>query len=276
MLCQAGRTIKSVLSFCYDRMVEKGEDILNTAIKKLYDVQELDQEVQSLKKKKEQIKEDPEREELKKRLSRTEEALSEDEKTLARTVKELHRKELDLQQTSEKKEEIRRKLYDGSVTSMKEMEKMTRMNEELDEKEDDLENSILTLMMTVEEKEESVGLLKKEVKELGKKFEEDEKQAEKEMQQIDQALMAMPEKKEEMYKSIPKELVDRYEEVSKRRQEKPVALVKNKVCTGCRVGISVFVMRELKKGDRPIQCESCGRILYLENEQEREKAGEEG
>lgn len=63
-------------------------------------------------------------------------------------------------------------------------------------------------------------------------------------------------------KAVPKELMDRYKKIKKTRMN-PVAKVQNEQCSGCNMAIPSLTMSKLRSGEKLLECESCGRILYF-------------
>ena len=233
---------------------------------KLYRLQELDIEEERLKKKQSGLTEDPEFMLHQKQLEELTAELAEAKASLAATVREQHRLELDLKLTAARRQEIRGRLYDGTVTNMKELEKMTQMVEEMDSARNRLEDRILELMGTAEELEDAIGEKTQDLEGKAKIIRELEQSREKEVGELDLQLTDLPRKREELLADMPVDLVQRYEKVRGRMGARPLARVEKQVCTGCQMSISATVMREIKKGDQLVQCESCGRILHWQAE----------
>ena len=61
-------------------------------------------------------------------------------------------------------------------------------------------------------------------------------------------------------KSIPADVLSKYDRLAT-RVKKPVALVRNGVCSQCHIRLAVGVMFEVTQGHTVI-CDSCGRILH--------------
>jgi uncharacterized protein len=232
----------------------------------LYRLQELDIEEERLKKRQSGLAEDPEFMLQKEHLEELNAELAEAKSKLAAAVREQHRLELELKLTADRRLEIRGRLYDGTVTNMKELEKMTRMVEEMDAARNRLEDRILELMGTSEELEDVIGEKAQELESKTVIVRELEQSQEEEMAALDMQLADVPRKREALLADMPADLVQRYQNVRGRMGARPLARVERQVCTGCRMSISATVMREIKKGDRLVQCESCGRILHWQEE----------
>jgi hypothetical protein len=136
----------------------------------------------------------------------------------------------------------------------------------MDVSRDRLENRILELMGLAEELEAEIKEKEQNLGEKTDQFAELKISREQEMEKLAAALAELPQQREMLLQEIPGDLVQRYQSARGRMGSRPLARVDKQVCSGCRVGISATVMREIKKGDRLIQCESCGRILHWEEE----------
>ncbi len=232
----------------------------------LYRLQELDLQEENLNKKKDQLETDPEyleeKEKLQEALGRRERA----KKELADTIKDQHRMELDLKLAVDRREDIRKRMYDGTVTNMKELEKMTRMIDDLDRTRSQLEDRILERMERVEILGNEIEKAEEECGQMQDRLDHMERIRQESAEQLEKELARIPDQREELAAAIPSDLVSRYQTARLRLGSRPLARIEKQVCTGCRVGISAAQMREIKKGDRLIQCESCGRILHWEKE----------
>jgi predicted nucleic acid-binding Zn-ribbon protein len=67
----------------------------------------------------------------------------------------------------------------------------------------------------------------------------------------------------DLRKLIPEPILGHYNRL-RARDKKGVAIVRNQVCAGCHMRLTMGVLMTLMQ-DRDIQlCDSCGRYLYLE------------
>ncbi len=232
----------------------------------LYRLQELDCEEEKLRAKRDSTIGDPDYETAKEQLKVLEAELAAAKETLKAASREQHRLELDLKLTSARRTEVRGRMYDGTVTNMKELEKMTHMVEEMDAALSRLEDRILELMGRDEELEDAIDRLERELSEGHARFADLEQSRTRDLKTIDLQLATIPEQRAALLAEIPGDLVQRYENVRGRMGTRPLARVDRQICSGCRMSISATVMREVRKGDRIVQCESCGRILHWEAE----------
>lgn len=141
-------------------------------------------------------------------------------------------------------------LYSGAIHNPKELSQLVA---ELDH---------LKSRLAVEEEEE-LALLSA--------LEESDKEVEKTLEESTQAVkeLAECEARQEQAKAnigqlragLPAAHLHLYDRVAAYRQPPPVVQVRDGVCTGCRLPLSLSQLRLLKGGGEPQVCETCGRIL---------------
>jgi len=56
-----------------------------------------------------------------------------------------------------------------------------------------------------------------------------------------------------------------YDRLRSTRGGQAVAEVKQRTCQGCRVTLTAAFEQRLRHGDALVTCQSCGRILYLDD-----------
>ena len=64
---------------------------------------------------------------------------------------------------------------------------------------------------------------------------------------------------------LEKPLLARYEKIATRRRP-AVTMVVAQTCQGCRVGIPPQLVIEIRRGEEPMPCPNCARILVLEDQ----------
>lgn len=62
---------------------------------------------------------------------------------------------------------------------------------------------------------------------------------------------------------IDKELLKRYKEIRKHCFP-PMALLSGDRCGGCNMSLPSVVMRDIRTGDKLVECDNCGRIIYAQ------------
>lgn len=123
------------------------------------------------------------------------------------------------------------------------------------------EEEMIALLEEEDKIKNSINALEKETKNFieKKNAEINELKAQKE------ATADSQDKKKFMYKDeinkLPEEIKRIYERINKARQ-RPICIVNDDgVCTGCFSNITAQILNELKKKEKVILCDNCGRIL---------------
>lgn len=148
-----------------------------------------------------------------------------------------------------------------SVKTNKEYQAMSKEIETLAKDIDDKEEKLLILMdeMENQEKENDDYLLK---------IKHERAELEKQKAEMEQRLAFLQSEIENLRKEKPKfleeldpQLKRRYERIIDKLGDFAVTHVEGEVCQGCFATIPPQTVNEVKKNDRIITCEACGRIL---------------
>ena len=74
------------------------------------------------------------------------------------------------------------------------------------------------------------------------------------------SLVGNSEKKENLRQMIPADVLDAYDTLKERFQDKTVVRVDNNTCPGCHIKLPTF--RSIEISSNVFLCEHCGRMLY--------------
>lgn len=118
-----------------------------------------------------------------------------------------------------------------------------------------LSEQLRAQMKQLEEMRVGVARAKKEYPALKSKYDE-------EAEKLAQQTQPLRQKRDEMGEQIDAELLARYKNIKGRRPN-PVAKVVADQCAGCNMQIAQFVLSRAKATGGVVECENCGRILYL-------------
>jgi predicted nucleic acid-binding Zn-ribbon protein len=128
------------------------------------------------------------------------------------------------------------------------------------------EDEILELMSKVETQESElkasdaeIAKHASEVDALARDIEEKAQAARTQLEEIDQAVSAAEE-------IIPAEVRDQYRRVIKQRGADAMAQVEDGSCHGCFVSVTSQMVNELINAETLVFCKTCGRVLYLAEE----------
>lgn len=152
-----------------------------------------------------------------------------------------------------------------TIKTNKEYQAMRKEIESLEKNIDDKEEKLLILMDEIEVQE-------KENENYIKKVDEERAGLEKKKADMEQRLAFLTSELEKLKNEKPKFLEDlepqlrkRYERILDKLGDFAVTHVVGEVCQGCFTTIPPQTVNEVKKNDRIIACEACGRILVHYN-----------
>lgn len=174
-------------------------------------------------------------------------------------------KEMDVNTANEQLKVLGQKLYDGSITNVKEMNSNSKKLESLKDKVKQAEDDILASM---EKQDELRAKLEKMSAELSNKAEDYRRKHGSllaNQQKVRQLIAQIPLARQKLLDKIDVEIWHKYMEMKKRFND-PLARVEKTTCMGCRMGITFNEMRLLKHGEDMVYCSNCGRMLYWERQ----------
>jgi hypothetical protein len=72
--------------------------------------------------------------------------------------------------------------------------------------------------------------------------------------------------REGLVAALPAPLRESYERLRQNKRTNAVVPIRNGQCTGCHMKVSPNLINEISRGKKLMACESCARIVYLEEE----------
>jgi predicted nucleic acid-binding Zn-ribbon protein len=152
-------------------------------------------------------------------------------------------------------------LYGGKVTNPKELSNLQHEVNTLKSKSDEIETKALSIIDLVESAEKSVAAVSSEYTILGEEWNRQQKQLAGEIEQLQANLAELKPEREQVAGQIDAPVIALY---TKLRQQKKqaVARVDQGICRACRISLSASALQRARSG-QPVQCSSCGRILYI-------------
>lgn len=154
-----------------------------------------------------------------------------------------------------------KRLYDGSVVNVKEMEALQHEIENLKKRRTDREDELLALMEQREALESNAaqaqvhGALERE------KVDEVAGSSRDELSTIQAELDRLDAERAQVLPDIPAELLEFYEELRPQKKGVAAAALTDGICGGCHEQLSSVELDKLKKTEDVPRCEYCRRIL---------------
>lgn len=199
--------------------------------------------------------------------------LEEDFKKRSEVLKDEDGKLKSLQVTQNEKEnelaskEENIKKCQSQLNALKTNKEYTTMLQEIGGHEADksvLEEGILLIMDEVEAQKKEVEKVKGLVKEDENKLNQDKEKVSADIKEIEVTVGTLNKQRSEAAGKIDKAILSKYERLLKGKDSLAMVKVADNACGGCHMNLPPQVINEIKMKIDLIYCESCARILYIE------------
>jgi len=229
-----------------------------TVTKQLYQLQEVDLELdsaeQAIKQIASQLGESRE-------VVRTRTKLESESKRLEELKHQQHSLEWEVDDIGTKLTAIEEKLYSGSIGNPKELANFQHEADGLKLRRGQLEDKTLDIMDRVEQATASVATISGELKTLEDRWQSQQQHLSAEMERLKATLSHLEHKRQLLSAEIDPEAIELYHRLIKQKGT-AVAKVEQGLCRGCRILLPATELQRARGGSLT-QCSSCGRILFL-------------
>ncbi|MEO0128939.1 MAG: C4-type zinc ribbon domain-containing protein [candidate division WOR-3 bacterium] len=240
-----------------EREVSQMEEVLERLIK----IKDLDEDI---KKNELSLKNIPEKiAKLQKDIENKNNQLNQAKNRLTEIKKSYKLKEGDIAENETKVNKLNQQIH--TVKTNEEYRAILKEIEYLKNARISIEEEMINLLEEEEKIKSTIGNLEKETKEFVEKKNREIQELEKQKNQI----IDEQDKKKFMFqdeiKKLPDDIRKIYERIKKAREKAICVVTDEGICTGCYSNITPQTLNELKKKDKFILCDSCGRILIYES-----------
>jgi predicted nucleic acid-binding Zn-ribbon protein len=128
------------------------------------------------------------------------------------------------------------------------------------------EDTILKGLETAEEEASAIEKAKAEADSAARILEEKISALKMELGRVDDEVAVKRDERLRIATRVDKPLLGKYERILESKGDTAMACVAGGVCSGCRIKLPPQMVIEVRRADRFIECQSCGRILYWESE----------
>jgi hypothetical protein len=227
-------------------------------IKQLYQLQEVDLEIESSEQALAQI---ARRLGESQAVVRAQTKLKSEQQQLEELGRQQHSAEWEIEDLVNKLTTAEEKLYSGRIKDPKELTNLQHEVNGLRARRNHLEDKALEMMDQVELSTASVAALSNELKTLEAEWHSQQQQLSTNMEQFKTTLSDLKHKRQLLSAKVDSQAVELYQELKKQKGQ-AVAKVEQGICCGCRISLPTTELQRARS-DSLVQCSSCGRILFL-------------
>lgn len=154
------------------------------------------------------------------------------------------------------------KLYKDNITDIKQLEYLSFEKEEMKKKLKEIEIEMIAYMEEDESIEEKFKNNTSMLKELNNNSNKKDHEITNKLKNLEEKIKQEENKIKEIVEKLDADLLKQYNSL-KERKNMPIVVIENNICVGCNMRLPMYQLEELKDKSNIINCESCGRILYL-------------
>ena len=125
-----------------------------------------------------------------------------------------------------------------------------------------LETEILKAIESAEKLETDLKVHEPEIERKREEMNRDLGALMRESAELDSVMASVNGRRGQLTSSIPNNLLAMYERVAKSRRGQALSEVVDGTCTACRMRMRPKVFSDVRRGDQLITCDNCSRILY--------------
>jgi hypothetical protein len=125
-----------------------------------------------------------------------------------------------------------------------------------------LEDKILECMEDAENKERQLKSAEAEFKAETAEIEKEKNEARAVTERDEKRLAELRKTESELRSGIGEDSLSQYDRIARHRGT-GIAGARDQRCLGCQIMLRPQVFAEIRKGDRPVACDSCSRLLYF-------------
>ncbi len=170
--------------------------------------------------------------------------------------------EWELEDVREKSNQLKNKLYGGTVKHPKELVNLENESEILKKKTRGQEDELLELMSQIEDLETNAEASTKELQEMRQEWQQKQEILNEKKTRTETELARLSQTRGELAQEISSEVLNLYEQIRLTKGQ-AIAKVEQGRCQGCYITLPISQWQRARSGEL-VQCSSCNRILYVE------------
>lgn len=170
---------------------------------------------------------------------------------------------LNVDSIREKLQDLEGKLYGGAITNQRELESYEKEAAFLRGQLQQLDEEGLAEMMALEEAEKKVRSLNEGSKQGEEDWKVKQTELARERAGLEEIIAALESRRQKMVAQVGGQELKLYENLRLAKGGMAIAKVERGMCQVCRMALPTHQNQRVRTGREPVQCGSCGRILYL-------------
>jgi predicted nucleic acid-binding Zn-ribbon protein len=230
---------------------------------RLLELQELDSAIDRLEVRKRQLEEGKEMAAARASMEDAEGRLGELRLGVDAVMREQQRLEREIDSMTRKAEADEKRLYDGSIVNIKEMEALQHEITSLRERRSRSEDELLEQMVRRDDLESRAGEANTLVQQTRARLEAVGGEAIAELERIEEELAEKRVTREKLVPEFDDELLELYEDLRGQKRGVAVAALVDGVCQACHEKLSAMELDRLKRTEGVKRCEYCRRIVVF-------------
>ena len=230
---------------------------------RLLELQELDTAIDRLEARKRHLEEGKEIADARAEMEDAEARLGELRLGVDAVVREQQRLEREIDSMTRKADVDEKRLYDGSIANVKEMEALQHEITSLRERRSRSEDELLEQMVRKDDLESRAGEASTLVQQTRARLDAVGGEAIAELERIEDELAEKRAAREKLVPEFDDELLELYEELRGQKRGVAVAALVDGVCQACHEKLSAMELDRLKRTEGVKRCEYCRRIVVF-------------
>ena len=230
---------------------------------RLLELQELDTAIDRLEARKRHLEEGKEIADARAEMEDAEARLGELRLGVDAVVREQQRLEREIDSMTRKADVDEKRLYDGSIANVKEMETLQHEISSLKERRSRSEDDLLEQMVRKDDLESRAGEASTVAQQARARLEAVGGEVVEELERIEAELAERRAAREKLVPEFDDELLELYEELRRQKRGVAVAALVDGVCQACHEKLSAMELDRLKRTEGVKRCEYCRRIVVL-------------
>lgn len=175
--------------------------------------------------------------------------------------KELKKVEKKINEFTDEIGQFEERIYSGEVTTIKELNALKDKQELLQDRTKESEESALEMMEEIEILSKEIEKSQKINDTIEKEYSEKRLKTCQELGKIKEEIQSIEVQKAKLENTISPNLLNMYKRIKKNKPNPVAQVIGNSTCGGCMTELSIMIADEVKRSEKVVYCEHCGRIL---------------